>query len=126
MARLGGSAFRPSGKGYLHFSYVTSVEDIRWASTSSTRRSPTTRANCANVGHAQDIARTSSVLIIERMTMTTDEVYEALKKLQSAAAHGMDKLEERCREQFDHFEHRLQRRIDEIWQTLDESGGPDR
>ncbi len=58
--------------------------------------------------------------------MSTDEVYEALKELQSATAHGMDKLEERWRERFDAFENRLQRRIDGIWKKLDESGGPDR
>ena len=30
VACLGGSAFGPGGKGYLRFSYATSVEDIRW------------------------------------------------------------------------------------------------
>jgi hypothetical protein len=44
------------------------------------------------------------------MAMTADEVYVALEELQNATA----------------YENRLQRRIDGIWEKLDEPDGPDR
>jgi hypothetical protein len=60
------------------------------------------------------------------MAMTADEVYVALRMLLDATAYEFDEIDKHWRKRYDDLENRVQRRIDGIWDKLDEIAGPDR